>query len=157
MAVSGCPCMATRPRAAEPRTTTDIRRHLAPVRGGRINPNANDAAAGARSEAHRTWIPARAASGDTVIGMMGRGQDASTVTRRGALLAVWLMFAPDRRKIRAPGRGWLWIRTVGAPRDGDPRDGKLDQSTRESATFAGTQSRQNSLPSTSCITRHDSL
>src|ERR1039458_5128848 len=53
--------------------------------------------------------------------------------------------------------GWFWIRTVGAPRDGDPRDGELHQSTREGATFAATQSRQNSLPSMSCITRHDSL
>ena len=53
--------------------------------------------------------------------------------------------------------GWFWMRTVGAPQDGDPRDGELRQSTREGATFAATQSRQNSLPSMSCITRHDSL
>ena len=32
-----------------------------------------------------------------------------------------------------------------------------DQPAREGATFAATQSRQNSLPSMSCITRHDSL
>ena len=51
---------------------------------------------------------------------------------------------------------WFWIRTVGAPRDGDPRDGELHQATRECATFAATQSRSNSLPSMSCITRHDS-
>ena len=38
-----------------------------------------------------------------------------------------------------------------------PRDGEPHQSTREGATFAATQSRQNSLPSMSCITRHDSL
>jgi hypothetical protein len=30
---------------------------------------------------------------------------------------------------------WFWIRTVGAPRDGAPRDGELHQSTREGATF----------------------
>jgi hypothetical protein len=58
---------------------------------------------------------------------------------------------------RAVTEGWFWIRTVGAPRDGAPRDGELHQSTREGATFAATQSRQNSLPSMSCITRHDSL
>ena len=52
---------------------------------------------------------------------------------------------------------WFWIRTVGAPRDGDPRDGELHQSTREGATFAATQSRKNSLPSMSCITMHDGL
>src|SRR6185312_11188947 len=55
---------------------------------------------------------------------------------------------------------WFWTRTVGAPRDGDPRDGELHQPTREGATFAATQSRQNSLPSMSwmsCTTMHDSL
>ena len=36
---------------------------------------------------------------------------------------------------------WFRIRAVGAPRDGDPRDGELHQSTREGATFAATQSR----------------
>jgi hypothetical protein len=34
--------------------------------------------------------------------------------------------------------GWFWIRTVGAPRDADPRDGELHQSTPEGATFAAT-------------------
>jgi len=32
--------------------------------------------------------------------------------------------------------GWFWIRIVGAPRDGDPRDGELHRSTRKGATFA---------------------
>jgi hypothetical protein len=41
--------------------------------------------------------------------------------------------------------GWFWIRTVGAPRDGDPRDGELHPSTREGATFAASQSKQNSV------------
>jgi hypothetical protein len=68
------------------------------------------------------------------------------------------MFAPiAARFVLVDTEGWFWIRTVGAPRDGDPRDGELHQSTREGATFAATQSRQNSLPSMSCITRHDSL
>ena len=68
------------------------------------------------------------------------------------------MFAPvAARFVLVDTEGWLWIRTVGAPRDGDRRDGELHQSTREGATFAATQSRQNSLPSMSCITRHDSL
>src|SRR4051794_14664676 len=68
------------------------------------------------------------------------------------------MFAPIAAGfVLVDTEGWFWIRTVGAQRDGDPRDGEPHQSTREGATFAATQSRQNSLPSMSCITRHDSL
>ena len=68
------------------------------------------------------------------------------------------MFAPiAARFVLVDTEGWLSSKTVGAPRDGDPRDGELHQSTREGATFAANQSRQNSLPSMSCITRHDSL
>jgi len=47
------------------------------------------------------------------------------------------MFAPiAARFVLVDTEGWFWIRTVGAPRDGDPRDGELHQSTREDATFA---------------------
>lgn len=63
-----------------------------------------------------------------------------------------LMGQPARRR-----SGAIWITTVGAPRDGDPRDDEPHHSTRDDVTFTATQSRQNSLPSTSCITRHDSL
>jgi|GEM_PF-6905512 len=49
------------------------------------------------------------------------------------------MFAPiAARFVLVDTEGWFWIRTVGAPRDGDPRDGELHQSTREGATFAAT-------------------
>src|SRR5579875_2691737 len=61
------------------------------------------------------------------------------------------------RFVLVGSEGWFWIRTVGAPRDGDPRDGGLRQPACEGDTFAAAQSRQNSLPSMSCITRHDSL
>ena len=68
------------------------------------------------------------------------------------------MFAPiAARWVLVYTEGWFWIRTVGVPRDGDPRGGELHQSTREGATFAAIQSRSNSLPSMSCIRRHDSL
>ncbi len=50
------------------------------------------------------------------------------------------MFAPiGPRFVLVDTEGWFWIRTVGAPRDGDPRDGELHQSTREGATFAATE------------------
>jgi len=50
------------------------------------------------------------------------------------------MFAPiAARFVLVDTEGWFWIRTVGAPRDGDPRDGELHQSTREGATFAATE------------------
>jgi hypothetical protein len=53
--------------------------------------------------------------------------------------AAWRMFAPiAARFVLVDTEGWFWIRTVGAPRDGDPRDGELHQSTREGATFAAT-------------------
>jgi hypothetical protein len=46
-------------------------------------------------------------------------------------------FAPiTPRFVLVDTEGWFWIRTVGAPRDGDPRDGELHQPTREGATFA---------------------
>jgi hypothetical protein len=46
------------------------------------------------------------------------------------------MFAPiAARFVLVDTEGWFWIRTVGAPRDGDPRDGELHQPTREGATF----------------------
>ena len=36
------------------------------------------------------------------------------------------MFAPiAARFVLVDTEGWFWIRTVGAPRDGDPRDGEL--------------------------------
>ena len=83
------------------------------------------------------------------------GQDirAATIAKRRER-----MFAPiAARFVLVDTEGRFWIRTVGAPRDGDPRDGALHQPAREGATFAATQSRQNSLPSMSCIRRHDSL
>jgi hypothetical protein len=47
------------------------------------------------------------------------------------------MFAPiAARFVLVDTEGWFWSRTVGAPRDGDPRDGELRQSAREGATFA---------------------
>jgi hypothetical protein len=68
------------------------------------------------------------------------------------------MFAPIAAGfVLVDTEGWCWIRTVGAPRDGDPRGGELHQPAREGATFAASQSRSNSLPSMSCIRRHDSL
>ncbi len=49
------------------------------------------------------------------------------------------MFAPIAGGfVLVDTEGWFWIRTVGAPRDGDPRDGELHQSTRDGATFAAT-------------------
>src|SRR6266568_8859255 len=92
MAVSGCPCMATRPRAAEPSTTTDIRRYLAQVRGGRINPNAD--ATKARLEAHRTRIQACDAYG------------ALSSAEEDARIDAWAdggLSSPRRARVRSAG------------------------------------------------------
>jgi len=49
------------------------------------------------------------------------------------------MFTPIApRFVLVDTEGWLWIRTAGAPRDGDPDDGELHQSTGEGAMFAAT-------------------
>jgi hypothetical protein len=49
------------------------------------------------------------------------------------------MFAPiAARFVLVDTEKWFWIRTVGAPRDGDPGDGELHQPAREGATFAAT-------------------
>jgi hypothetical protein len=49
------------------------------------------------------------------------------------------MFAPiAARFVLVDTEGRFWIRTVGAPRDRDPREGELHQSTREGAMFAAT-------------------
>src|SRR5258708_27787412 len=87
----------------------------------------------------------------------GRGGKISADQAR-ALCGEERMFAPiAARFVLVDTERWFWIRTVGAPRDGHPPDRELRPATREGATFAATQSRQNSLPSMSCITRHDSL
>jgi hypothetical protein len=53
------------------------------------------------------------------------------------------MFAPiAARFVLVDTEGWFWIRTVGAPRDGDPRDGELHQSTREGATCTALLARR---------------
>src|ERR1700730_15261081 len=42
------------------------------------------------------------------------------------------MFAPIAASfLLVDTEGWFWIRSVGAPRDGDPRDGGLHQPARE--------------------------
>jgi hypothetical protein len=46
------------------------------------------------------------------------------------------MFEPiAARFVLVDTEEWFWIRTVGALRDGDPRDGEPQRSTREGATF----------------------
>jgi hypothetical protein len=86
----------------------------------------------------------------------GRGGKISPDQAR-ALCGIADVRADRPGFVLVDSEGWLWIGAVGTPRDGGPRDGELHQSAREGATFAATQSRQNSLPSMSCITRHDSL
>jgi hypothetical protein len=88
----------------------------------------------------------------------GGGRTEKDPRTAGTSPSACQLFAPiAARFMLVDTEGWFWIRIVGAPRDGDSRDGELHQPTREGATFAATQWRQNSLPSMSCITRHDSL
>ena len=47
------------------------------------------------------------------------------------------MFAPIAAGfVLVDTEGWFWIRTVGAPRDGDPRGGESRRPAREGAALA---------------------
>src|SRR4030095_7000338 len=107
MAVAGCPCVATRPRAAEPSTTTDVRRHLAQVRGGLLHRNADGTRA--RLEAHRTWQCGPSIGPTTgILGVSqvaGRRHDrhvAGVPSRATLAEATWLTARGERS---GPGSG----------------------------------------------------
>lgn len=143
-AAAGAPVRVSRPRAAG-----GGRAVLRAI--GRLDQPAP--APGGRPADHRP--PTGAARACDVIRMLSRD---GRPTPLGDAIAHYGRIAKTPRIPRlVDTEGCFWSRTVGVPRDGEPREGELRRLTREGATFAAAQSRQNSLPSMSCIARHDSL